>query len=65
MARYFVFNLESYNSKKKKWEHRTSTSSLAQAKSNCAQMSKYEKKRWKITKEELLYIYDETGKIQK
>ena len=62
---YTIYELESYNPKKKLWEHRTSHNSLANAKKNCKQLSKYEKKRWKITKEQFICIFDENGKIEK
>lgn len=59
-----IYVLESYNAKKKLWEHRTSSNSLANAKKHAIEVSKYEKNRWKITKETLLGIYEE-GKLKK
>lgn len=41
----FIYVLESYNSKKRQWEHRTTTSSLVTAKQRCIEMSKYEGKK--------------------
>jgi len=61
MAVYYA--LSSYNSKKRTWEHETTTENLTRAKERCKSESKSGKTKWRIVKEEVMYVYDEEGKI--
>ena len=61
MAVYYA--LSSYNSKKRIWEHETTTENLTRAKDRAKSAAKSDQTKWRIVKEQVLYVYDEEGKV--
>ena len=61
---YSLYSSNPIYSKNKTWDYRTSTASSITAKERCIEMSKFEGRKWKIQKEQVLFICNERGEIE-
>lgn len=61
MANY-VYQLESYNSRKREWQYEKTYSTMKPAKDMCVQESRMGGKKWRILKVQIMYVYDK-GKV--